>query len=287
MTKEIENYLAWKGTYAPRACTNYRIWLERFNEKTRKPLEQIRMDDLIKFNSYLRIRYQPTTVQFATIIIKNFFKYYKLQGFDCMSPENIKIPKATANSYKAITSQECKKLLSVIDLNSFVGLQKYIMIRMLFETGIRVSELSDLNIASINTDNQSAIISTKKTVFKRRIVWGREVNTFLKRFLTERKSLNSKPALFVGIRMNGEVTERMTPRSIQRMIKSLCEKAELINKITPHSFRHAKAHRILESGGNPKDVQAILGHVNPMSSFTYLQWNDAEFEKRARMFVKN
>ncbi len=287
MNKEIENYLAWKGTYATRACNNYRIWLERFNNRTKKSIGDVNIDDIIKFNSYLKTKFQPTTIQYATIIIKNFFEFHKLQGVSCISPSIIKVPRATACSYQPIVKDECLRLLSEIDTSSFVGLQRNIMVRILYETGIRVSELTDLNVSSINTSNKSAIISTKKTTQKRRIVWGSETNSLLCDFIKIRKSINTNPALFIGTKAGGEVSNRITTRSVQRTIKLLCEKAEIVSKITPHSFRHGKAHRILESGGNPKDVQAILGHVNPVSSFVYLQWNDMEFEKRARMFVEN
>ncbi|MCK4592156.1 tyrosine-type recombinase/integrase [Candidatus Parcubacteria bacterium] len=63
--------------------------------------------------------------------------------------------------------------------------------------------------------------------------------------------------------------------------------AGIERKISPHSFRHAKAHNILDKSGTVKDIQFILGHSenNPISAFSYLRLNSKEAEKRAKMFL--
>jgi site-specific recombinase XerD len=287
MQKEIKEYLEWKGTYAVRAATNYKIWLDKFAFVVEKPLAKIEVGDIVKYQHWLSSHYQPASVMLGMIVISNFFKFFRLQGVQCLPPELIKIPKCRANSYQPIKPEEYVKMLEQIHPTNFWELQKCVMLRLLFEIGMRVSELTDLNIQDIDTEKCSAVIRTKKTDRVRQIFWSRETSLFLKEHVRQRKEYNSTPALFVGRFLDGTPSKRITPRTIQRMIKDLANKAGISNKLTPHSFRHGKAHRILEMGGNVAHVQKLLGHSdrNPAASFTYLQMSDCEFERIAKKFL--
>lgn len=254
-------------------------------ESTGKDVENAEVGDIIIFRRWLDARYQPKSIEIAMVVVKNYFKFHKLSGVNCMSPELVRVPRSAANSYQAISFEEYCSILSFIHPTDFWELQKLIIIRLLYETGVRVSELCDLNISDFNPDKNNTAIRTKKTVKIRQIFWSAETHMFLREFLIQRKIMNSTPAFFIARFMDGTPTKRMTTRTVQRIIKALCEKAKIEKKISPHSFRHGKAHRVLDLGGNPKDIQAILGHCDPSSSFTYMQWNNKEFEKRAKMFL--
>ena len=66
---------------------------------------------------------------------------------------------------------------------------------------------------------------------------------------------------------------RVQPRTIQRWINEVVKMTNLNKHLSPHCFRHSKAHRILDKSENVRDVQCVLGHKNPMSSFAYLGLN--------------
>jgi site-specific recombinase XerD len=284
--KNIEIYLDWKSTYTKRASYTYGIWLDKFVSCTKKDIDDAGIGDIVKFRNWMEDNnYQPKSIELSMAVLKNYFRFWKLQGRGCLSPELIRVPHTVANSYQPINFEEYCSILSYIRPTTFPEFQKLMIVRMLFETGIRVSELCDLNISDLDPKKMNATIRTKKTVKMRTIFWSVETHIMLREFLIQRKKLNSMPALFVGLMQNGDISKRMTTRTVQRIIKELCLKAKIEKKITPHSFRHGKAHRVLDLGGNPKDVQAILGHCNPSSSFTYLQWNDKEFAKRAKKFL--
>jgi len=287
MDKNINTYLQWKATYTKRASKNYKIWLVKFVEFSHKNINDTELGDIIGFRGWLEDNnYQPKSIELSMVILKNYFKFWRLQGKKCLSPELIRVPKTVANSYQPISFEEYVSILTFLHPDDFWEFQKMIFVRILYETGIRVSELCDINISDINPEKMNTAIRTKKTAKMRTIFWSVETHIMLREFLIQRKKINSTPALFIGRKGRGKPTRRITTRSIQRIIKDLCEKAKIEKRITPHSFRHGKAHRILDLGGNPKDVQAILGHCDPSSSFTYMQWNDKEFEKRAKLFLK-
>lgn len=287
MQTQIKEYLDWKATYTFRAPANYKIWLDKFDFVVEKELTDVGVGDIVKYRNWLGDHYQPASVMLGMIVVSNFFKFFRLQGVQCLPPELIKVPKCRANSYQPIKPDEYVAMLAEIHPTDFWDLQKCVILRMLFEIGMRVSELTDLNIQDVDTEKCVAIIRTKKTDRMRQIFWSKETNLFLKEHIRQRKEFNSTPALFVGRFLDGSPSKRITPRTIQRLIKELSRKSGVSNKITPHSFRHGKAHRILEAGGNVKHVQQILGHSdkNPAASFTYLQMSDCEFEKIAKKFL--
>src|ERR1017187_4705065 len=94
MEEKIRMYLCWKATYATRASVNYKIWLNYFIQVCgEKMIEEYDIQDLIKYKHWLEQHYSASSVQFATVSLKNFFKFYSEQGFKCLKPSLIRIPR--------------------------------------------------------------------------------------------------------------------------------------------------------------------------------------------------
>jgi len=290
MKEKIKKYLDWKGTYAPRASVNYRIWLERFIEICgEKPIEEYEISDYVKYKHWLEARYNPYSVQFAIIVIKNFFQFYRDQNYNCLSPSFIKSARIQAKSHRAINEAEFKKIVSVISEHEFRPLRDLVMIRLLWDTGVRVSELCDMEITQIDEHKKSAVIQTKKTGKPRIIVWSEETHYYLMKYMHIRLELhhiNKATALFVGWEQNKGWSFRMTSRSVQRLIKYYVNRAGIKEKITPHSFRHGWAHLRRDQNAPLAFIQKGLGHISPVSTFIYEQYDDSEFMKSAKAYLK-
>lgn len=290
MRGKIKEYLDWKGTYATRASVNYRIWLLRFIEVcTDKPLEQYDTADIVRYHHWLQTRYGSYSVQYAMIIIKNFFQFFKLKDYKCLSPSLIKLSRnINAKSHRAITEEEFNRIIAVIPENEFLMLRDLLMIRLLWDTGVRVSELCDLEITSIAENKMSAVISTKKTGKKRIIVWSRETHYYLMKYMPIRLELhntNRATALLVGWQGGKGWSMRLTSRTVERRIKYYVSKTGIKEKITPHSFRHGWAHKRRDQNAPLAFIQKGLGHSNPISTFIYEQYNDNEFENNAKSYL--
>jgi len=286
MKETIKEYLEWKATYAKRASVNYRIWLERFVEVCgEKELEEYTLTDYIKYKNWLETRYNSYSLQYATIVIKNFIQYCKDRNYPCViSPKLIKLPRFTAKSHRAITEDEYRKIISITAPNDFLRLRDLIVIRMLWDTGVRVSELCDIDLSQIDENKVKAVISTKKTGKKRIIIWSKETHTLLRKYLYERIQLTNSgctSALFIGKNQGNKWSTRITSRTVQRIIKQQANRAGIKEKITPHSFRHGWAHKRRDQNAPLAFIQKGLGHLNPVSTFIYEQYNDIEFEKSA------
>lgn len=285
MDKEIKDYLNWKASYTKKASKNYALHLYRFNDFIKKDLCDISLFDVVNFQLYLKGKYSVANVAYSMAIIKNFFVFYKKQGIQCLDPYFIKIPKFTPHSHSAITLDEYESILSILGDDEFFNVQKKVIFRLLWETGMRVSELCDLNISDVDYKNNCALIVTKKNNKQRWIFWRSETSDLLIKYLGVRICLNQTPALFIASSKNRR--DRITIRTIQRWTKESCFEAGITRKLSPHSFRHAKAHRILDKSGTVKDIQFILGHSenNPISAFSYLRLNPTESKKRTSMFL--
>ena len=282
--KEIEDYLSWKGSYTAKASVTYRVHLERFNGLVKKIISEIGITDIIKFQQMMKNKYAIANVAYATIVIKNFFDFYRRQGIKCIDPFIIRAPKFMPRPHCHITFEEYQKMENTVTRSEFFTLEKRIILRLLWETGIRVSELCDLNIADIENEPK-AFIRTKKGNRMRWIFWSPETHRHLMQYLGIRLCMNQREHLFMaGIKGRGI---RLTTRSVQRWIKEMASSANLKKKVSPHSLRHSKAHHILDLGGNIVEIMRILGHSrnNPRAALDYLQFNDKEMEKTARKYV--
>jgi site-specific recombinase XerD len=290
MNEKIKLYLDWKGTYAHRASINYRIWLEKFIELCgHKKLEEYDIGDIVKYRGWLETNYGSYSIQYAIVVLKNFFQFFKYQNCACLSPTLIRVPRVNQKSHRAVTEGEFKRINSVIPVNEFLPLRDKLMVNMLWDTGVRVSELCDMEITNIDENKTSAVISTKKTGKKRIIVWSKETHELLMKYMPIRLGLheiNQASALFVGTEKGKGWSVRLTTRSVQRRILYYVNRAGIKEKITPHSFRHGWAHKRRDQNAPLAFIQRGLGHLSPVSTFIYEQYCDNDFESRAVNYLK-
>jgi len=282
---EIDKYLEWKGSYAPIAQAVYGKQLERFDGFVKKDFDDIKIGDISKYTNFLRKKYSGKTIEFNLIIIKNFFNFYAKQGRVVISPDLIKSPRTHANSHQPITEREYLLMLAYLPNNDFISLRDKLVIGLLWDTGIRVSELCDLNLSDIDIQNNCATIKTKKNETSRRIFWSSEVAFVMKRYVGIRISMNASQPLLVGMYSGRVPSMRMTTRTAQRIVKTLALQAGITKKISPHSFRHGWACHRRDKGAPLSFIQKGLGHQNPVSTFVYEQYADPEFEKHARGYL--
>ena len=92
-------------------------------------------------------------------------------------------------------------------------------------------------------------------------------------------------AIFVGFLKGRGWTLRLTSRSVERMIKKYVSLAGIREKLSPHSFRHGWAHCRRDQNAPLAFIQKGLGHVSPISTFIYEQYNDKEFEAHASSYL--
>ena len=141
-----------------------------------------------------------------------------------------------------------------------------LMVEMLSATGMRISELAGLNCGDVDLHTSTAIIKSKGGPVQVRHI-RQSVLRLLARYLRWRQGLpQASAALFTGFNGN-----RITARHFSRRLKSWLRQAGIEDRISPHTFRHTLASRLLALTGNLRLVQQALGHKSISSTVRYTQ----------------
>jgi len=174
----------------------------------------------------------------------------------------------------------------LLEVNTLVDLQKKLVLNLLWDTGMRLSEMLDIKINDIGDKGRDGLraakVRTRKSMRYNMVVWGSETDDLLNRYLGIRLCIDCESQQLL---INPKTEKPFNPRSIQRWIKDLSTLAGINKVITPHSFRHGKANYILDCGGSVRDVSAILRHVKPESSFQYMQLSTKRYQDVARRYL--
>lgn len=298
----VETYLDWKATHASIAPNRYAVRLNQLVEFIGKDkhLAEVTGDDIIRFNKFLSDtnfqcgnqtkKYSNSTIAYSTRILKNFFLFWQGRGESKVNPKEILPIRHVTRLKKVITYNEFMAMSDVLVDSFYDELIKKLVIHMLWDTGMRISELCDMNIADIHDVHpqfgvRSATIRTRKTMRYNLVVWSRETNELLNKYLGIRLCMDDVETDALFINGKRKKAHRVCVRTLQRWITEIADLADIPNGISPHSFRHGKGHHILNSKGNIRDIQAILRHVKPESTYHYLQLNQAEYIETAAKYL--
>ncbi|GIW65743.1 MAG: tyrosine recombinase XerD [Candidatus Parcubacteria bacterium] len=229
--------------------------------------EKITKETIWQFRVYLNdLGLNKKTQSYYLITLRNFFKFLKNEGLNIIDSSLIELPKIKRSEIEILTDNELKKFLNSVDLknNDLKSLRDRSILECLFSTGLRVSELCNLN-RDIDLEKREIIVKGKgeniRTVFLSKISV-----IFLKKYLDKRTD-NFKP-LFISVAKNS-FGQRLTSRSIQKIIKYYAHKSGLTKNIHPHSLRHQLATTLISKGVDIRLVQELLGHKNISTTQIY------------------
>lgn len=287
--KAIQIYLDWKEGHTNTAFMSYKKPLENFMRflTPESCLMDITEQDITVFQKSMKEVYAPSTIAYITDILKNFFVYWNRLHAVKLNPENIKRKKFISPEKPIVDASDFEDMNLTLDERYFNDLEKKLVIHLLWDTGMRVSELLDIKLKDISEQKSNGLrtakILTRKTMRYNLVVWGSDTNRLLNNYLGLRLCMAVSSEYLL---INPKTEKPYTVKSIQRWVKQISEDAMLDKKITPHSFRHGKANDILEQGGTVRDVSAILRHVSPESSFKYLQLSETRYLQTASKYLK-
>lgn len=282
LTKDIDKYLSWKRSNYERAAEAYEIHLRRLNDFYRKSLSDIQIEDIVAFQNSLKNKYSPSHVWYTMTVIKDFIGFfYRKRNKNgkrlCyLDPTLIKIKEVAANHHYAVSENDYYAMLKLMPENNVWEAQRKIVIRMLFETGARVSELVNLNVEDVSNRDRSALIATKKGIEKGWIVWSEDMHDLLIKFLGVRLCMNMDHNLFIT--KNGT---RPTTRTIERWVKAAAKTAGIEQNVVPHGFRHGKIHYMIEREAPEVALVRALRHSERgrSSVYPYASLNQAETKR--------
>ena len=209
------------------------------------------------------------TQNYYMISLRAFLKFLRKRGVESLNPERIELAKVGSRDLDLISSSELERLLKGPSDTSLVSLRDRAILELFFSTGLRVSELCSLGR---DLDLSRDEFSVRGKGEKVRVVFlPPAAKRAIKEYLYKRKDLDD--ALFVQLSRNG-AGGRLTPRSVERIVKHYAIKAGITRKVTPHVIRHSFATDLLQNGADLRSVQAMLGHANIATTQVYTHVTD-------------
>jgi integrase/recombinase XerC len=197
--------------------------------------------------------------------LRTFFNYGLKHHWAQSNPANgIAAPKSAKKLPKTLDADQINQFLS-LSPNSWIDCRDHAMIELLYSSGLRLAELTNLNLTDI--DLKEAIITvTGKGNKTRQLPVGRQALSAVKSWLKRRQELKNTEGSALFLSKHGK---RLSPRSIQDRLKQMSIKQGMPGKVHPHMLRHSFASHLLESSGDLRAVQELLGHENISTTQVY------------------
>ena len=202
------------------------------------------------------------------VAIRTFFRFLIQEGVLESNPaEELESPKVTKTLPEILTLKEIEQILEQPDLQTPLGTRDRAMLEMLYATGMRVSELTQLPIHQVNLEGGYVLLYGKGS--KERIVpLGTEAMKWVTVYLKTARGILSKgkenPSLFINRSGKG-----MSRQGFWKNLKDYARRAGLRKRITPHLLRHSFASHLLERGADLRSVQMMLGHADISTTQIY------------------
>lgn len=271
---------------------NYDHYLTRFaTDMGIKNVKNITEDTLREFRLLLnrapgvKVRGQSAatmkknTQNYYMIALRSFLKYCRKRNIDAVTPDAIELAKTGARHLDLISTDELNRLLKAPDTTTLKGLRDKALLELFFSTGLRLAELCSLNN---DLDLSRDEFSIRGKGEKVRVVFiSDDARASIKAYLKARKDMDD--AMFVNIAKN-KISGRLTPRSIERIVREYSIKAGISKKVTPHVLRHSFATNLLSNGADIRSVQMMLGHANIATTQVYTHITDKQLREVHKKF---
>ncbi len=266
-----EEYLTTEKGSSANTVSSYLRDVRQFSEAMEErdvTLTEVLVQDVETYtDGLLRRGKSPATVTRSAASIKSFYQCLISKGIMDHNPaKGVKPARVERKLPRVLTSKEVEVFLEQPDRSDLKGCRDRAMLELLYATGIRVSELIDLNVEDLNLPG--GVLNCRGKGKERLIPLYPMAIKALEEYLREiRPQLVESPdetALFVN--MNGE---RMSRQGFWKLIKHYQEKAGIQKDITPHTLRHSFAAHLLENGADLRSIQEMLGHADISSTQIY------------------
>lgn len=242
----------------PEVLRKYRLWLNRYVNDNGEHLSTI-------------------TQSYHLIALRGFLTYLVKRDIPSLSPEKVELPKVNRKQVTFLTFDEIERLFDAVSNDgSPTHLRDRAVLELLFSSGLRVSELVNLNRDHVNTKRREFTVRGKGQK-DRPVFISEKAAQHIEAYLDSRN--DSLSPLFLNYSRNNQTDSsgnfrRLTARSIQRMISSYAKLAGITKRVTPHTMRHSYATNLLMNGADIRSVQSMLGHSDISTTQVYTHVTD-------------
>lgn len=234
-----------------------------FIEKKPKDIDNLDIRSYLAFLHHRKLQKSSISRKLATI--RSFFKYLHREGHVKSNPAKlVSSPKVPKNLPRFLTVDEIFSLMDKPEGDTFKATRDKAMLELLYSSGLRVSEMTSLDI--VDLDIKESLVRVKGKGKKERIIpVGTDAMKAIQNYLPERISLRKKSqALFLN-NMGG----RLTQRSVRRILLHYSRMINLKGDLSPHTLRHSFATHLLHGGADLRSIQEFLGHSSLSTTQKY------------------
>ena len=269
-------YLTIEKRYSQHTLSGYQHELARFEQHFKRNLLESRSHDITLYIGHLRQKgLQPKSIARAVSALRSFFTYWQRQGKLKANPAAIaRVPKAKRKLPKVLDADQASRLFEKAP-DTPIEKRDRAMLELFYGSGLRLMELVNLDIGDI--DLQSGFVRViGKGNKARNVPLGRHCVDALRIWLVESgENLPDRP-IFLGRGNN-----RISPRTIQSRLKKIAAEQLADNSLHPHMLRHSFATHMLESSGDLRAIQELLGHSDIATTQVYTH---LDFQHLAKVY---
>jgi len=278
--KTIENYdhylvrfLDWAKIDSPSDITDdlvrsFRLQLNRLSDEKGSPLKKI-------------------TQNYHVIALRNFLKYLAKRDIKTLAAEKIELGKTLRQEVEFLESDEVDRIFEAAGGADLKSWRDRAILELLYSSGLRVSELVNLNRDQVNLKTQEFSVRGKGGKIRVVFISDRAKNA-LEKYLEKRPDID--PAIFVRIGLkhleqkSKKDNLRITPRTVQRIVKYYALKAGIVKDVHPHTLRHSFATDLIQNGADIRSVQEMLGHSSVTTTQIYTHVTNKQLKEVHKAF---
>jgi len=270
--------------YSQHTCKNYQRDLCRFSEfLLARGIDCWNQVSYNEVSAYAANRFRnglkSRSIQRELSSIRSFYQFLILQGAMKSNPaKEVSAPKGDQRLPRTCDAEQVGQLLKNRDKDDDLLVRDLAMFELIYSSGLRLAELVSINLTDIDLGQQQLIVTGKgnKT---RYLPIGIKAIDAIRRWLKIRSDfcrLEDQPALFLS-----KLGKRISHRNVQTRLNQLVKRQSLDQQLSPHTLRHSFATHMLESSGDLRAVQELLGHanINTTQIYTHL-----DFQHLARVY---
>jgi site-specific recombinase XerD len=246
----------------------WRIWLNRLGSNQNDELDK-------------------STQNYHLIALRGFLKYCQKRNLNSLPSERIELATVKRKQVTFLNHEELDKLLNQPKTETMIGLRDRSILELLFSSGLRVSELINLDKDSINFEQKEFVVRGKGQKDRPVFISDQAVH-WIQAYLEKRQDNSS--ALFIQYSNhlnqldNSGNYKRLSVRSVQRLVSHYAKLAGINKHVSPHVLRHSFATDLLINGADIRSVQTMLGHSNISTTQIYTHITDSHLKQVYKKF---
>ena len=293
LTEHIRDFLVYLEVgknRSPRTLRNYRHYLKRlsnFLDKNTKP-KDLDLQQIQQYRLYLndlQPKLKLKTIFYHLAALRSFLKYLQQHDVEAMAAEKIDLPKLDQATVTYLSNEEVAQLFANQSAESLLDLRNWAILHTLYATGVRVSELCNINRNEVNTKQKQFSVLGKGG--KRRIVFLTELAAeAIADYSTARGKDDAKPLFVSHARKSTAKPKRLTRVTVGSVVRQAALEAGLVKPVTPHTLRHSFATTLLQNGADLRAVQLLLGHSSILTTQIYTHISDKNLQEVHQKFHK-